>query len=139
MVCARRSGFPEIADDPRFGDVMSRMANTAAMVELLVDAAATSCTVEEFAGRAVEHDVPASTVTSLDEIHDDPQVIHNEVFVEREHPQAGRVREPRAAARLSATPQRISDHAPGFGQHSDEIALELGLDPATLRAAGIIF
>ena len=139
MVCARRClGRPEIADDPRFGDVMSRMANTAAMVELLVDAAA-ACTVEEFAGRAVEHDVPASTVTTLDAIHDDRQVIHNEVFVEREHPQAGRVREPRAAARLSATPQRISDHAPGFGQHSDEIALELGLDPATLRAAGTIF
>ncbi len=57
-------GRPEIADDPRFADVMSRMANTTAMVELLVDAAA-ACTVEDFAARAVEHDVPASTVTSL--------------------------------------------------------------------------
>ena len=96
-------GVPEAADDPRFADVMSRMANTTAMVELLVGAAA-ACTVEDFAARAVEHDVPASTVTSLHAIHDDPQVIHNQVFVERDHPQAGRFREPRAAARLSATP-----------------------------------
>jgi crotonobetainyl-CoA:carnitine CoA-transferase CaiB-like acyl-CoA transferase len=131
-------GRPDIADDPRFGDVMSRMTNTSAMVELLV-AAAASCSVEDFAARAVEHDVPASTVTPLSEIHDDPQVVHNEVFVEREHPQAGRLREPRPAARMSATPQRLGDHAPGFGQHSDEIAAELGLDAAELRAAAVIF
>jgi crotonobetainyl-CoA:carnitine CoA-transferase CaiB-like acyl-CoA transferase len=131
-------GRPDIADDPRFGDVMSRMANTSEMVELLVDAAA-ACTVEDFATRAVEHDVPASTVTTLGAIHDDPQVVHNAVFVERDHPQAGRIREPRAAARMSATPQRVSDHAPGFGQHTDEIILELGLDPAALREAAVVF
>jgi crotonobetainyl-CoA:carnitine CoA-transferase CaiB-like acyl-CoA transferase len=131
-------GRPEIADDPRFGDVMSRMANSTAMVELLVDAAA-ACTVEEFAARAVEHDVPASAITTLDAIHEDPQVIHNSVFVEREHPLAGRLREPRAAARLSATPQRVAHHAPAFGQHTDEIIAALGLDPAELRAAGVVF
>ncbi len=131
-------GVPEVADDPRFGDVMSRMANVGAMAALLVDAA-TSCSVDDFAARAVEHDVPASKVTTLAEIHDDPQVINNAVFVERVHPLAGRLREPRAAARMSATPQRVSDHAPGFGQHSDEIAGEIGLDAAALRAAGVIF
>jgi crotonobetainyl-CoA:carnitine CoA-transferase CaiB-like acyl-CoA transferase len=131
-------GRPEIADDPRFGDVMSRMANSTAMVELLVDAAA-ACTVEEFAARAVEHDVPASAITTLEAIHDDPQVIHNSVFVEREHPLAGRLREPRAAARLSSTPQRVGHHAPAFGQHTDEIIEALGLDPAELRAAGVVF
>jgi len=131
-------GVPDVADDPRFADVMSRMANVDAMVEVLVDAAA-ACTISDFAERAVEHDVPASKITSLGEIHDDPQVIHNDVFVEREHPLAGRFREPRAAARLSATPQRLGDHAPGFGQHSDEIVSELGLDPAALRDSAVIF
>jgi crotonobetainyl-CoA:carnitine CoA-transferase CaiB-like acyl-CoA transferase len=131
-------GRPEIADDPRFGDVMSRMQHSTAMVELLIEAAA-ACTVEEFAARAVEHDVPASAITTLEAIHDDPQVIHNSVFVERVHPLAGRLREPRAAARLSATPQRVGHHAPAFGQHTDEIVEALGLDPAELRAAGIVF
>ena len=131
-------GRPEIADDPRFGDVMSRMQHSTAMVELLIEAAG-ACTVEEFAARAVEHDVPASAITTLEAIHDDPQVIHNSVFVERVHPLAGRLREPRAAARLSATPQRVGHHAPAFGQHTDEIVEALGLDPAELRAAGIVF
>jgi crotonobetainyl-CoA:carnitine CoA-transferase CaiB-like acyl-CoA transferase len=87
----------------------------------------------------VEHDVPASKVTALHEIHHDPQVLHNDVFVERDHPQAGRVREPRAAARLSVTPQRVGAPAPGFGEHSDEIALALGLDPVALRESAVIF
>ena len=131
-------GVAEVAGDPRFADVMSRMANLGAMAELLIDAA-TSCTLDDFTSRSVEHDVPASKITSLDAIHDDPQVVHNAVFVEREHPLAGRVREPRAAARLSATPQRVSNHAPAFGQHSDDIVAEIGLDAAALRAAGVIF
>ncbi len=131
-------GVPEVADDPRFADVMARMANLGAMAELLIDAA-TACSLDDFTTRSVEHDVPASKITSLEEIHDDPQVVHNGVFVERDHPLAGRVREPRAAARLSATPQRVSVHAPAFGQHSDDIVTEMGLDAAALRAAGIIF
>ena len=49
------------------------------------------------------------------------------------------MREPRAAARLSATPQRVSDHAPAFGQHRDDIVAEIVLDAAALRAAGVIF
>jgi crotonobetainyl-CoA:carnitine CoA-transferase CaiB-like acyl-CoA transferase len=131
-------GCPEVADDPRFTDVMARMANVDAMAATLIDAAA-SCTVADFTARAVEHDVPASKVTALEEIHDDPQVVHNGVFVERVHPMAGRMREPRPAARLSATPQAVGALAPSFGEHSDEIAGELGLDPVALRAAGVIF
>ncbi len=87
----------------------------------------------------VEYDVPGTKVTPLSELHDDPQVINNKVFVEREHPVAGMVREPRPAARMSATPQQVGGHAPTFGQHSDEIVTELGLDAAALRAAGVIY
>ena len=71
-------------------------------------------------------------------IHDDAQVVHNAVFVERDHPMAGRVREPRPAPRFSTTPAAVSRPAPRFGEHSDEIATELGFDAAALRSAGVI-
>jgi crotonobetainyl-CoA:carnitine CoA-transferase CaiB-like acyl-CoA transferase len=45
----------------------------------------------------------------------------------------------RPPARFSATPSAAGAPAPGFGQHSDEIATELGRDAAALRAAGVIF
>jgi crotonobetainyl-CoA:carnitine CoA-transferase CaiB-like acyl-CoA transferase len=135
-ICAAY-GHPEVADDPRFATTASRMANLVEMVTLMRDYA-TETTVEDFLRRAEEHDVPASRLVTLAEIADEPQVRHNEVFVERVHPAAGRLREPRPAARMSATPQQLGDHAPRYGEHTDEIVAELGLDPVALRAAGAI-
>ena len=130
-------GRPEIADDPRFSNALVRTQHMAELVATMRDMAM-STTVEEFLAGAEEHDVPASKINSLHEIHDDPQVVHNQVFVERDHPMAGRIREPRPAPRFSHTPAAVSAPAPRFGEHSDEIATELGFDPAELRAAGVI-
>ena len=85
-------------------------------------------------------DVPSGIVRTLDELHEDPQVVHNEVFVESEHPLAGRMREPRPAARFSATPAAPGDPAPVLGQHTDEVLAELGLADriADLRERGVV-
>jgi len=131
-------GLPDLADDPRFADANLRRTNRRELNAELKEAAAAT-TVAQFAERSAQFDLPGATVRTLDELPTDPQVTNNGIFIEREHPVAGQVREPRAAARFSETPQRVSDHAPKFGQHSDEIASELGLDAAELRAAGIIF
>lgn len=131
-------GHPEIADDPRFSSMSARSAHLGELLPLMREyAAATS--VEQFLLGAEAHDVPASKINTLAGLHDDPQVVNNGVFVERDHPVAGSMREPRPAPRFSQTPARVSSPAPTFGQHSDEIATELGLDAAALRAAGVIF
>ncbi len=131
-------GRPDLADDPRFADARLRATNRKELNGELKQAAAAT-TVAQFVERSAEFELPGAAVTTLDELPTDPQVVSNDVFIEREHPVAGRVREPRAAARFSETPQRVSSHAPTFGQHSDEIVAELGLDALELRAAGIIF
>jgi crotonobetainyl-CoA:carnitine CoA-transferase CaiB-like acyl-CoA transferase len=128
---------PEVADDPRFANPILRSQNGPALVQLMREAAERT-TVEQFLAGAEVHDVPASKVNSLHDLPTDGQVVHNAVFVEREHPSAGRLREPRPAPRFSHTPARVGSHAPRYGEHSDEIVTELGLDAAALRAAGII-
>jgi crotonobetainyl-CoA:carnitine CoA-transferase CaiB-like acyl-CoA transferase len=130
-------GRPDVADDERFSSAFSRSQNAPALVALLREAAEAT-TLADFVDGAETHDVPAHPITPLNEVHDDPQVIHNGSFVERDHPMAGRVREPRPAPRFSATPAEPARPAPGFGQHSDDIVTELGLDAAALRAAGVI-
>ncbi|MFN8022619.1 MAG: CoA transferase [Acidimicrobiales bacterium] len=130
-------GRADIADDPRFATTAARSQHMGELVVMMRDLAAAT-TVEQFLAGAEQHDVPASRINSLHELHDDAQVRHNAVFVEREHPTAGRVREPRPAPRFSATPASVSRPAPRFGEHSDEIATELGFDAAALRAAGVI-
>lgn len=131
-------GRPDLTHDPRFADARLRATNRGELnAELKASAAVT--TRAEFERRVAEFDLPGAVVQSLDELPHHPQVAHNEVFVERDHPVAGRTREPRAAARFGSTPQRLSDHAPTPGQHSDEIVAELGLDAEALRSASIIF
>ena len=95
-------------------------------------------TLDEFLRNAELHDVPTAKTNTLAELPSDQQVVHNQVFVERQHPAAGTVREPRPAPRFSSTPASVSGHAPMFGQHSDEIVTELGFEAAELRAGGVI-
>ncbi len=130
-------GRAEMAEDPRFVDTLSRMANANAMVVELAEAAA-GCSLDDFVERSAQHDVPASKINTLADLPTDPQVVNNEVFVERDHPIAGRIREPRPAARLHATPQEVGRVAPGHGEHTLEILAELGFDADALRAAGVI-
>ena len=130
-------GHPEIGSDPRFATLGARMLHIPELVMMLRDYAAAT-TVEQFMAGADLHDVPASKINSIGELPFDPQVVHNEVFVERCHPHGGMLREPRPAPRFSATPATVSTHAPMHGEHSDEIVTELGLDAADLRARHII-
>ncbi|WP_392507451.1 CaiB/BaiF CoA transferase family protein [Naumannella halotolerans] len=51
---------------------------------------------------------------------------------------AGNGWQPAPAPRLSATPGELPAPAPRIGQHTEEIVIELGADPAALRARGAI-
>ena len=134
----RALGGEHLIDDPRFADATSRSANIAdyrTEVKKLTDA----ITVDEFLAAALVHDVPASAINTLSTVPDEPQVVHNGVFTERVHPVAGRIREARNAPRFGSTPTEMPGHAPMCGEHTDEIAAELGFDPATLRADNAVF
>lgn len=131
-------GNPDLARDPRFSDAASRSAHVLelrAEIKKLTE----QITVKEFLDNAVVYDVPASGITTLHEIHDDPQVQHNGSLVVRSHPIAGQVREARNAPRFHGTPTALPDHAPTRGQHSDQIVSALGFDPDALRTDGVIF
>jgi crotonobetainyl-CoA:carnitine CoA-transferase CaiB-like acyl-CoA transferase len=130
-------GKPEMAEDPRFATMPARTANASELVPLMIELAAQQ-PVDEFVARAQSFDVPAAKVTTLAQLPHEPQVVNNAVFFEREHPTAGRVREPRPAPRFSATPAQPGGFAPTPGEHSDDVVREVGLDPGALRAAGVI-
>jgi crotonobetainyl-CoA:carnitine CoA-transferase CaiB-like acyl-CoA transferase len=131
-------GRPDLADDERFATMAGRTMNASELVPLMIELSAQQPT-EEFVKRAQSFDVPAASVVTLADLPQQPQIRNNQVFIEREHPVAGRIREPRPAARFSVTPAQAGRLAPSPGQHSDEVVAEVGLDAAALRAAGVIF
>jgi crotonobetainyl-CoA:carnitine CoA-transferase CaiB-like acyl-CoA transferase len=131
-------GVPEVAVDERFKDREARAVNAVALKEIVVQQLRT-ISVHDFLEGALVHDVPASGLNTLATVVDDPQVIHNETFFIRDHPQAGSMREVRNAPRFKGTPTKTQPPAPAMGADSDEIVSSLGLDAAALRAAAIIF
>jgi crotonobetainyl-CoA:carnitine CoA-transferase CaiB-like acyl-CoA transferase len=65
---------------------------------------------------------------------DDPQIVHNQTFVEYEHPTEGWVKTPGFPYRMSATPPRVERGAPLVGEHTREVLAEIGLDGARIDA-----
>ena len=68
-------------------------------------------------------------VNAIDDLVEDPQVHANGYVQGFEHPQFGKTRVVGLPVRLSETPGRVAAPAPEFGQHSEEILLDvLGWD-----------
>ncbi len=136
----RALGQPELVENPRFADPGSRARNAGALHEI-VNPIARSFTTAELAKRLEAEDVPHAAVNTPAHIHEDPQVVANQLLVELEHPSAGRMRMPRPVGEFEATPASLRLPAPRLGEHSDEILAELGVDAArieSLRADGVI-
>lgn len=134
---------PEWIDDSRFGTPEGRadMDNLATLGALIEDAIR-SFTTEEILERMIDNDVPATRVLELEEVLEDPQIEHNNIVLEFEHPTAGRYRQAGPVARFDVTPQEPRRYMPPLlGEHNEEILGECGYsaeDLEDLRSKGVI-
>ena len=85
-------------------------------------------------------DILCSPINTLGQALEDPQVRHNGMVIEFEHPQ-GTVRGIGSPIKLVDTPASVRRAPPLLGQHDDEILAELGYAPEhinELRQAGVV-
>jgi len=137
---ARALGRAEWIEDTRFNTVAARIKNVTERLELTAEIFATKSSAE-WLSVLEANDVPCAPVLSREEVLRDPQVVANELIVESDHPHAGRMRQPRPAARFETTPAGLHRPAPLLGEHTDEILHELGIASeaaADLRSAGVV-
>jgi crotonobetainyl-CoA:carnitine CoA-transferase CaiB-like acyl-CoA transferase len=129
-------------DAPEVATIMARRANADAFNELLrrVLAAVSELTTAEAISGMEAEKAPCGAVLSPAELSDDPHVRALGMLEDSLHPMAGRMRQPRPAARFERTPSSTGAPAPGLGQHTDEILAELGLADrsAALRESGVV-
>lgn len=78
------------------------------------------------------HDIWAGPVYGYADLLTDPQIAHNQTFVEYDHPTEGRVKAPGFPIRFAKTPSEITRGAPLTGEHSREVLREAGFDEAAI-------
>ena len=82
-------------------------------------------TTSELMDIFMKADIWAAPVNTFPEVERDPQVMHNEILVEFEHPTAGKFRTVGPPIEFSRTPGEIR-RPPMLGEHKNEILSELG-------------
>lgn len=118
---------PEWAEDPKYFTSAGRSSDPAIPGEIAaaIETGFYALTRDEAMRRLRENDVPHGPVLALDELHEFEQTVHNESFHEWEHPRAGRVRQPRAAAKFSGTTLDYRWWVPELGENTDDILTDV--------------
>ena len=117
-------GRPALAQDARFKDNPSRVANRPALAALLQEVLARQGTAH-WVDLLNAAGIPVGPVQTYDEVFADPQVTAREMVAEIEHPLAGRMRTLGIPVKLSATPGALRRPAPLLGEHTREVLEEL--------------
>src|SRR6516225_2181175 len=137
--CAKALGHPEWCADPRFATNQARMANRAALEEVMNAVLKTKMTTDwvevlEAAG------VPCGPVYDYAQMFADPQVRHQGLVQCASDPELGEVPHIRTPVRIDEG-VRVRNVAPKLGQHNAEIFGRLGVSEAEmkeLRAKGAL-
>ena len=132
----------ELCDDPRFStsEAVGKPENFEALGRIIVDEFA-KVRRDDVLARLTEHDVPCGPILEPDEVPANEQIRASGSLVEWEHPEAGRVRQPRSPMHFSVTPAEFKTGCAQVGQHTEEVLRELGRSPdqiAALRTSGVI-
>jgi crotonobetainyl-CoA:carnitine CoA-transferase CaiB-like acyl-CoA transferase len=135
----RAIGKPELEHDPRFATNADRMANVAALAEIIESVLVTETSRHWLA--LFEPHFPCGLLNTYEQVLADPHLQARGFLLEMEHPRAGAVRSTGFVPKLSETPARIYRPAPVLGQHNEEILGQLGKNAEavqSLKEAGVI-
>lgn len=134
-------GRDELIDDGRFLTVRERVKNHAAL-KPLIEAWTKEREVASIVDALLEAGVPAAPILDVKQVVDDPHIAGaREMFVDVDHPSAGRTRLTGCHIKMSETKPCVRTPAPTLGQHNEEIYGGLGLsadEVKKMRDEGVI-
>lgn len=121
------AGHAHVLKEERFIDKPTRRANMTQMFEVMARIAPER-TTDEWLELMKKVNVPAMRINRIDELPENPQIQASGLIRQREHPTEGPYLEVGLPVRFSAAPPRELRHAARPGEHSEEVARELGIE-----------
>ena len=91
-------------------------------------------TAEEWIHILDEAGVPSAPVLKRKEVIEHPQILARDLLLESDHPEAGRIRQTRPAARFSVSQPEMRSGAPVLGAHTKEVLKELNLSDEEIES-----
>lgn len=136
----RQVGRGDLARDPRFQTNAERIANYDALLPIVREIVRAK-PADDWLSELRAAGVPCGRINTVAEALGDPHVIERGFIIELEHPALGPIKSLATPIHLADTPLVYRRHPPRLGEHSDEVAAELGYSEAEiaqLRAAGVL-
>jgi len=118
---------PDWAGDPRFLDLVDRMANIDEL-EREIEAITMTLPTNAWVERLDAAGVPGGPVLTYDEALDDEHIKARGMIVELDHPIIGPMRTIAPPTRFSDLDFAVRSPAPWLGQHTASVLSELGVD-----------
>ncbi|MBI3433892.1 MAG: CoA transferase [Proteobacteria bacterium] len=120
-------GAPQLARDATYKDNTSRLANRAALIELLC-ALTLKFRSADLLAQLAAVGVPAGPINTLDQVFADPQVVHRGLRIEPASADAkdGKIAGLRTPIMLDGAPMASPRPSPRLGEHTREILREIG-------------
>jgi crotonobetainyl-CoA:carnitine CoA-transferase CaiB-like acyl-CoA transferase len=133
-------GIEDLKSDSRFNSIEARGLNARELVAIL-DQRFVTRSRDEWIRILKEEGCIFTPIQTPLEVSQDPQAFANNYFVDVQHPEWGKIKMVGFPWDFSETPASCWREAPAFGQHTEEILLELNYnsdDIAHLKKEGII-
>jgi crotonobetainyl-CoA:carnitine CoA-transferase CaiB-like acyl-CoA transferase len=130
---AKAVGMPELLDDPRFKDNLSRMEYRQELNQVLQEWIG-SRTLDEVMDTLIPAGGVVGPVYDVSQIVEDPHFQAREDILEIDDPELGKTRMVGVVPKFSSTPGAVSHAGPRLGEHNQEIyGSWLGYDDEMLK------
>ena len=130
---AKALELEHLIKDDRFLTVAERVTNRPELTQLLEEKLSQK-TSKEWEDILDNAGVANGPILHLDQVFQDPQVLHQEMLLEQDHPTIGKIKTIGFPTKLSRTPANLRLSPPLMGEHTEEVLTGLGYQPGEIEA-----